>query len=261
MIGLSKVKELFDLRDKVTLITGAAGTLGAAFAEALASEGAKVFLVDRRGGELSRVASDLQVKGLRCEWVEADLTKEEDIERAFSRCEGSLGHINILVNSVGDSVYKPTLDLSLAEWNRVISVNLTSAFLCSKRAAKSMIEAGIRGKIINVASIYGLRADHFPIAAYYASKAGVVNLTKALAVEWASYGINVNAIAPSFIPSRLTRVILEDPRGREHVLNRTPLRRLAQPEDLIGALLFLASPASDYVTGQVIVVDGGWCAW
>ena len=122
-----------------------------------------------------------------------------------------------------------------------------------------MIEAGIRGKIINVASIYGLRADRFPIAAYYSSKAGLVNLTKALAVEWARYGINVNAIAPSFVSSRLTRV--EDLKSREYVVNRTPHRRLAQPEDLLGALIFLASSASDYVTGQVIAVDGGWCAW
>ena len=261
MIELSKIKGLFDLRGKVALITGAAGTLGAAFAEALASEGAKIFLVDRRGEELSKVASELQVKGLACEWLEANLTMEEDVDKAFSRCEESFGHLNILINSVGYSVYKPTIELSLAEWNKVISVNLTSAFLCSKRAAKSMIEGGIRGKIINVASIYGLRADRFPIAAYYSSKAGLVNLTKALAVEWARYGINVNAIAPSFVSSRLTRVILEDPRSREHVLNRTPLRRIAQPEDLLGALIFLASSASDYVTGQVIVVDGGWCAW
>lgn len=258
---MSRVKRLFDVGGKVALVTGAAGTIGAAFAEALASEGAKVFLVDRRGGDLSRVASDLQAKGLGCEWSEADLTKEEEIERAFSRCEEVLGHIDILVNSIGDSVYKPTLDLSLAEWNRVISVNLTSAFLCSKRAAKSMIDSGKRGKIINVASIYGLRVDYFPIAAYYSSKAGLINLTKALAVEWARFGINVNAIAPSFVPSRLTKIILEDPQSREHVLNRTPLRRLAQPEDLLGALMFLASPASDYITGQVIVVDGGWCAW
>lgn len=261
MSGLSRVKGLFDVSGKVALITGAAGTLGAAFAEALASEGAKIFLADRRGEALSKVASDLQAKGLGGEWFEADLTKEGEINRAFERCEESLGHVDILVNSVGDSVYKPTLDLSLAEWNKVVSVNLTSAFLSSRRAAKSMIEAGVRGKIIHVASIYGLRADRFPIAAYYSSKAGLVNLTKALAVEWARYRINVNAIAPSFVSSRLTRVILEDPKGREHVLNHTPLRRVAQPEDLLGALIFLASPASDYVTGQVIVVDGGWCAW
>jgi NAD(P)-dependent dehydrogenase (short-subunit alcohol dehydrogenase family) len=261
LIELSRIRGLFDISGKVALITGAAGTLGAAFAEALASEGAKIFLIDRRGGELSKVASDLQVKGLECEWLEADLTNEEDINRAFKKCEDNLRRIDILVNSVGDSVYKPTLELSLTEWNRVISVNLTSAFLCSRRAAKSMIEAGIRGKIINVASIYGLRADRFPIAAYYSSKAGLINLTKALAVEWARYGINVNAIAPSFVSSRLTRVILEDLKSREYVLSRTPLRRLAQPEDLLGALIFLASSASDYVTGQVISVDGGWCAW
>ena len=258
---MNRAKELFDLSSKVALITGAAGTLGAKFAETLASEGAKVFIADRKGEELSKVAAELQTKGFECEWIKADLTQEEDIDRAFSRCEESLGHIDILVNSVGDSVYKPTLELSLAEWNRVISVNLTSAFLCSKRAAKSMIDAGIRGKIVNVASIYGLRVDYFPIAAYYSSKAGLINLTKALAVEWARFGINVNAIAPSFVFSRLTRVILEDPQGRKHVLDRTPLRRLAQPEDLLGALIFLASSASDYVTGQVIVVDGGWCAW
>jgi len=258
---LSIIKELFGLSNKVALITGAAGTLGAAFANALAAEGAKIFLADRRVEDLQQVASALDAKKLRVEWLEADLTKEDDIDRVFRRCEETLGHIDILVNSIGDSVYKPTLDLSLSEWNRVISINLTSAFLCSKRAAKSMIEAGIRGKIIHIASIYGLRADRFPIAAYYSSKAGLVNLTKALAVEWARYGINVNAIAPSFVSSRLTRVILEEPKSREHILNHTPLRRIAEPTDLLGALIFLASPASDFVTGQVIVVDGGWSAW
>jgi NAD(P)-dependent dehydrogenase (short-subunit alcohol dehydrogenase family) len=258
---LSIIKALFDLNDKVALITGAGGTLGAAFSEALVSEGAKIFLTDRRVEDLRKVASALSAKRFRVEWLEADLTKEEDINRVFVRCEETLGHIDIFVNSVGDSVYKPTLNLTLQEWNRVLSVNLTSAFLCSKRAAKSMIEAGIRGKIIHVASIYGLRADRFPIAAYYSSKAGLVNLTKALAIEWARYGINVNAIAPSFVSSRLTKVILEEPKSREHVLNHTPLRRIAEPEDLLGALLFLATQASDYVTGQVIAVDGGWCAW
>ncbi|MEM3387349.1 MAG: SDR family oxidoreductase [Nitrososphaerales archaeon] len=253
--------ELFDVSGRVAVVTGAAGTLGYAFAEALASRGAKVFLTDRRAEDLRKVALDLSGKGLNVDWLEADLTREEDVDRAFNKCESTLGHPNVLVNSIGDSIYKPTLDLSLAEWNRVINVNLTAAFLCSKRAAKSMIEASIRGKIIHIASIYGLRADRFPIAAYYSSKAGLVNLTKALAVEWARYGINVNAIAPSFFASRLTKVILEDTKSREHLLNHTPLRRLAEPQDLVGALIFLASPASDYVTGQVIVVDGGWSSW
>lgn len=258
MVG---VDELFNVKGKVALVSGAAGTIGAAFAETLASEGANVFLADRRIEDLTKVGSALRGKGLKVEWLEADLTKEEEIERAFKRCEETLGPINIFVNSIGDSIYKPTLDLTLAEWNRVINVNLTSAFLCSKRAAKSMIEAGVKGKIIHIASIYGLRADRFPIAAYYSSKAGLVNLTRALAVEWARYGINVNAIAPSYVASRLTKVILEDAKSREHLLSRTPLRRLAEPKDLIGTLIFLASPASDYITGQVIVVDGGWCSW
>lgn len=255
------INGLFDISGKVAVVTGAAGTLGASFAEGLAAGGAKVFLTDRRSEDLNKVASSLRDKGLEVEWLEADLTKEEEVDKVFNKCEATLGRSNILVNSVGVSTYKPTLKLSLAEWNRVVNVNLTSAFLCSKRAAKSMIEAGIKGKIIHVASIYGLRADRFPIAAYYSTKAGLVNLIKALAIEWAKYGINVNAIAPSFVASRLTKVILEDPESREHVLNRTPLRRIAEPQDLIGALIFLASPASDYITGQVIVVDGGWSAW
>ena len=150
--------------------------------------------------------------------------------------------------------------MQLADWNKVVNVNLNSVFLCSKESAKYMIKQR-RGKIINLASIYGLIADRFPISAYYASKAAIVNLTKALAIEWGRYRINVNAIAPSFFMSRMTKDFFEDFNIRNYILDKTPVRRLAETKDIIGSLIFLASSASDYITGQTIVVDGGWTAW
>ena len=254
------INDMFDLSSKVILITGASGTLGHAFAESLANAGAKLLLVDKRITPILNLQKKIQKKGGKITIFKADVTKEKDVENTFKHCINQFGSLDVLVNNVGISKISPSIDMQLADWNKVVNVNLNSVFLCSKESAKYMIKQR-RGKIINLASIYGLIADRFPISAYYASKAAIVNLTKALAIEWGRYRINVNAIAPSFFMSRMTKDFFEDFNIRNYILDKTPVRRLAETKDIIGSLIFLASSASDYITGQTIVVDGGWTAW
>jgi NAD(P)-dependent dehydrogenase (short-subunit alcohol dehydrogenase family) len=159
------------------------------------------------------------------------------------------------------SIDKPALEMPLEDWNRVVDVNLTGVWLCSRTACRLMQMKNVRGKIINIASTYGRQADLEPSAPYYATKAAIINLTRALAVEWASHGINVNAIAPGYFPTRMTRIVDENPEIKRRFLSRIILKRAGDPtRDLAGALIFLASNASDYMTGQTIFVDGGWTA-
>jgi NAD(P)-dependent dehydrogenase (short-subunit alcohol dehydrogenase family) len=170
-----------------------------------------------------------------------------------------LGSIEILVNNAGTASMSPSVDMSLEEWKKVIDINLTGVFLCARTAAREMIKKKY-GKIINIASIYGAVGDIFPTAPYYASKGAVINLTRALAIEWAPQKVNVNAIAPGFFPSEMTETVFRDENTMKHILSRTPLGRTGEPLDLKAALTYLASPASNYVTGQTIFVDGGWTA-
>jgi NAD(P)-dependent dehydrogenase (short-subunit alcohol dehydrogenase family) len=165
----------------------------------------------------------------------------------------------MLVNNAGTASISPSIDMSLEEWKKVIDVNLTGVFLCARTAAREMIKKNY-GKIVNIASIYGAVGDIFPTAPYYASKGAVINLTRALAIEWAPYKINVNAIAPGFFPSEMTETVFRDENTLKYILSRTPLGRTGEPLDLKAALTYLASPASNYVTGQTLFVDGGWTA-
>jgi len=169
------------------------------------------------------------------------------------------GSLDILVNNAGIASLSPSIDMSLEEWKKVIDVNLTGVFLCARTVAREMIKRK-KGKIVNIASIYGAVGDIFHAAPYYASKGAVINLTRAFAIEWAPYKINVNAIAPGFFPSEMTAPIFQDEEASKHILSRTPLGRTGKPSDLKAALIYLASPASDYLTGQTIFVDGGWTA-
>jgi NAD(P)-dependent dehydrogenase (short-subunit alcohol dehydrogenase family) len=172
------------------------------------------------------------------------------------------GRLDILVNNAGTATAGPPQDLSLADWQRVIEVNLTGVFLCAREAAKAMIAAGAGGHIINIASILGAVASQpVPAAAYSASKGAVVNLTRDLAVHWAPDGILVNAIGPAYFPSEMTEPFLAQPDMLREIERRTPLGRVGRPEELKGAVVFLASDASSYITGQTLYVDGGWTAW
>ncbi len=255
-----QVARLLDIRDKVAVVTGASSGLGVTFAETLAESGAKVEIGARRIEKLRDVADHLKELGASARAFQCDVSKETEVEALIADTVKGFGRVDIVVNNAGVAAMTPATDMLLEDWNRVVSVNLTGVFLCARTAAREMIKQG-GGKIINIASIYGAVGDVFPASPYYATKGAVINLTRDLAVEWAPFKINVNAIAPGFFPSEMTEGIFREARYLEYVTKQTPLGRVGNPDDLKGALLYLASPASDYVTGQTIYIDGGWTAW
>jgi len=258
---LKSVKDLcFEIFGRTAIVTGASSGLGVTFAETLAESGVDVVIGARRYDKLVEVAKRLERLGRRVISVQTDVTKEEDVDRMVRTAMENFGRVDILVNNAGAATVSPSIEMSLEEWNRVINVNLTGVFLCARAAAKEMMKRKY-GKIINIASIYGAVGDVFPSAPYYATKGAVINLTRAFAIEWAPYKINVNAIAPGFFPSEMTAPIFKDEKTLGYIVSKTPLGRTGDPMDLKAALLYLASPASDYVTGQTFFVDGGWTAW
>ncbi len=262
VVGLSKtVMELcFDIRGQAAIVTGASSGLGVTFAETLAERGVNLVIAARRYEKLVKVAEDLASKyGVKLVCVKADVSQEEQVVNMVKTAMGKFGSVEILVNNAGIGSLSPSVSMSLEEWKKVIDVNLTGVFLCARTVAREMIRKKY-GKIVNIASIYGAVGDIFPTAPYYASKGAVINLTRALAIEWAPYKINVNAIAPGFFPSEMTEPVFNDQNALKYILSRTPVGRTGEPLDLKAALTYLASPASDYVTGQTIFVDGGWTA-
>jgi NAD(P)-dependent dehydrogenase (short-subunit alcohol dehydrogenase family) len=259
---LSKtVMELcFAVKGQTAIVTGASSGLGVTFAETLAERGVNLVIAARRYENLVKVAEDLSSKyDVKVVPVKTDVTEEEQVINMVKTAIDKLGSLEILVNNAGLASLSPSVDMALEEWKKVIDVNLTGIFSCARTAAREMIKKKY-GKIVNIASIYGAVGDIFPAAPYYASKGAVINLTRALAIEWAPYKINVNAIAPGFFPSEMTAPIFRDEKAMKHILSRTPLGRTGEPLDLKAALIYLASPASNYVTGQTIFADGGWTA-
>jgi NAD(P)-dependent dehydrogenase (short-subunit alcohol dehydrogenase family) len=256
------VAQLFDLSGRVALVTGAGSGLGAVFAEALAEAGASVVCVGRRLERVQETAHRLSEIGCQSLAISADVTDEAAVASMTDQTVKSLGKLDILVNNAGTAVVGPPETISLADWQRVVDVNLTGVFLCAREAAKAMIAAGTGGRIINIASILGaVASEPVPAAAYDATKGAVVNLTRDLAVHWAPKGILVNAIGPAYFPSEMTEGFLALPEMRREIERRTPLGRIGRPEELKGAVVFFASDASSYVTGQTLYVDGGWTAW
>ena len=250
--------ELFNLRDKVALVTGAGKGLGKSMALALSESGAHVVVVSRTLSEIEATAREIQENGGKSLPIALDVTKEEDVVRMVETILREFQTIDILVNNVGTFIGGPLVELSLGDWHKMLEINLTSTYLCSKVVGKHMVEKQ-KGKIINTSSalgVFGARDS----GAYCASKGGVIQLTKALAVEWAKYNINVNSIAPYALETDMTRTMLEDEKVKKAILSKIPLKRIGQPADLSGAVVFLASKASDYITGQVIFVDGGFSA-
>ena len=256
----TNIVDMLSLKGKVAVVTGASSGLGVTFAEALVEAGADVEIAARRKEKLIEVAEKLEKLHAEVRPFQCDVSKQDEVQALIDDVVKHLGRLDIIVNNAGVAAMSPATDISLEDWNRVVSVNLTGAFLCARTAAKEMIERG-GGKVINIASIYGAVGDVFPASPYYATKGAVINLTRDLAVEWAPFKINVNAIAPGFFPSEMTEMIFREPRYLEYIIKQTPLGRTGHPDDLKGALVFLASPASDYVTGQTIFVDGGWTIW
>jgi NAD(P)-dependent dehydrogenase (short-subunit alcohol dehydrogenase family) len=248
------VSDLFRLDGKCALVTGASGSLGRHFAHVLAEAGAAVVLAARRLDRLEAIAAEIIAAGGKAMAVALDVTDGAGIGAAFTAAEERLGPVSVLVNNAGIAVTQPFLEHHEADWDTVMDTNLKGAWLVAREAASRMAAAG-GGNIVNIASILGLRVAG-SVAAYAASKAGLIHLTKAMALELARNGIRVNALAPGYIETDLNREFFAGDAGRR-LIQRIPQQRLGQPGDLDGALLFLASDASRYMTGEIIAVDGG----
>jgi 2-deoxy-D-gluconate 3-dehydrogenase len=226
---------------------------------ALAEAGADVAIADLLS-ERDQTASEIKTLGRKSIAIEADITLPEQVNSLAQKVRDTFGKIDILVNNAGINIISPCEEFGLKDWHKVLNVNLTGMWLCTQAVGKIMIQKR-KGKIINIASVYGhVGSSTHPAIAYGSSKAGVIGFTRTLAVEWAKYGINVNAISPGFTITELTRQRLEDKAYYEKVVSRIPLGRLGVPEDLSGAVIFLASAASDFITGHILPVDGGWLA-
>lgn len=248
------MSNLFDLTGKTALVTGASGVLGAHFARVLATAGASVALAARRTDRLESLADDITAAGGSAFSVSMDVTDAASVEAAFAGIAAALGPVDILVNNSGIAKTAPALSLSDDDWTSVVDVNLNGAFRCAQSAARQMKQNG-GGVIINIASILSFRVTA-QVPAYAATKAGLVQMTHALALEWARDNIRVNALAPGYIATDINSDFFASPAG-EAMIKRIPQRRLGQPTDLDGPLLLLASDASAYMTGSVITADGG----
>ncbi len=250
----------FSLNGKVALVTGASSGIGVQFAKALAGQGAHVALMARRLEKLEQVASEIKSMGVDCLPVQADVNQVDQVRNAVSQVISHFGQIHILVNNAGVSEIAPAENMSDEAWQKVVDTNLTAVFTLAREVGKHMIEKQY-GKIINTASMFGVVANTaFPVVNYHATKFGVVGLTKALAAEWAKHHITVNAIGPGFFESEMTQAAISTPEFNQYVQISCPMKRIGQTGELDGALLYLASDASSYTTGQIICVDGGWTA-
>jgi len=248
----------FSLTDKVALVTGASRGIGRYLAAGLAHYGADLIITGRTVSQLEEAAQEIRQLGRRCLVVPMDITRKSDIEKGVDQAFRHFGRIDILVNNAGINIPKPALEVTEEDWRRVMDSNLTGLFFCCQAVGRIMVNQK-SGKIINISSQTGTVAIQWR-AAYCSSKAGVNLLTKVLALEWGSHNINVNAVAPTFIETPMTRPMLENQAFREMVLNKILLGRVGQPKDVLGAVIYLASEASDLVTGHVLLVDGGWTA-
>lgn len=251
------VQELFSLQGKTAVVTGGGRGLGYQIAEGLAEAGANIVLCSRKLEACEETAALLEKKGVQTAVFACDVTNQEQVEHVISETKKRFGTIDILVNNSGVTWGAPAADMPLEAWQKVMNVNVTGTFLMSQAAGRIMIEQQA-GKIINIASVAGLKSsapEVMDTIGYNTSKGAIITLTKDLASKWGQHNVHVNAVAPGFFPTKMSKVIIEH--GGEAILANTPLGRFGGPDELKGVVVFLASRASDYVTGDVLIVDGG----
>jgi NAD(P)-dependent dehydrogenase (short-subunit alcohol dehydrogenase family) len=254
--------DLFRLDGKTAIVTGGGRGLGRYMAEALSDAGASVVLCSRKKEPLTEVQREIEAGGGRALAVEFDVTDEESVEGVVSAAAESFGSVDVVVNNSGVTWGAPPEEMPLERFDQVMRVNVRGTFLMSQAAGRRMIETGAGGAIINISSVAGLvggHPDYMQTVGYNSSKGAIISMTRDLATSWAQHNITVNAIAPGWFPTRMSRGLIE--KFEEEMLANIPLGRFGAPEDLKGVVIFLASPAASYVTGQTIVVDGGATAW
>ncbi|HLL12784.1 MAG TPA: SDR family oxidoreductase [Rubrivivax sp.] len=251
------IQKLFDLNGQTALVTGGSRGLGLQMAEALGEAGARVMLSSRKAADLEEAAAHLAERGIKAEWVAADASDPAQVQKVVDETMAKLGRIDILVNNAGATWGAPAEDYPIEAWDKVMNLNIRSLFLFAQAVGKASMIPNKHGRIINVASIAGLGGSmDVKFIAYGTSKGAAVNFTRTLAAEWGAYGITVNALAPGFFPSKMTKGVLAQ-FGTEKLAAAAPLKRIGDDDDLKGAVLLFASAAGKHITGQILAVDGG----
>ncbi len=251
------ISKLFDLSGQTALVTGGSRGLGLQMAEALGEAGAKLMLCSRKAADLEEAAAHLAERGIQAQWVAADASDAAQVQRVVDETMAKLGRIDILVNNAGATWGAPAEDYPIEAWDKVMNLNIRSLFLFAQAVGKASMIPNKHGRIINVASIAGLGGSmDVKFIAYGTSKGAAVNFTRTLAAEWGVYGITVNAIAPGFFPSKMTKGVIAQ-FGTEKLAAAAPLKRIGDDDDLKGAVLLFASAAGKHITGQILAVDGG----
>ena len=246
------------LRNKVAIITGGTKGIGRSLSQSIAKSGAHTIIISRTEADCHQFAAELTEQGLRAQGIAADVSHKKSIEKAVNQVMNDYGQIDVLVNNAGVSLRKEFIDYTEEEWDYVLNINLKGAFLTTQAVGREMLKKK-KGVIINMASVLGLVGQYF-VAPYCASKGGMIQLTKSLALEWAIHNIRVNAVAPAYIITELNEDKISEESTITYLKRQTPMRRLGETSEIVGAVLFLASEHSSYITGQVLCVDGGWTA-
>ncbi len=250
----------FDLHNQTAVVTGGGNGIGQAVAFALARSGAYVVIMDINESAAMSTANEINKEGLSAQGIQVDVQDEMQVTKAMQTAFNHRQRLDILINNAGIVIRKASVDLPIEDWNRVVDVNLTGVFICARTAARYMIVQG-SGSIVNTASIMGLSGGGlYPNIAYHSTKGAVVNLTRALAIEWAPHHIRVNAIAPTWVETDFIKPLLAQPELIEKIKSITPLGRLAKPQDIVGAVVFLCSASASMITGHTLPIDGGYLA-